>query len=241
MSTPKHVAITKALREQCRELPVGARLPAEKELAARFEVSRMTVRQALDALANDGRVERVPGLGTFVRRPTVAMGPNLTSFSEDMRARGLRPTSRLIAIEEIAAAGDVAADLAVEAGAPVIRLERLRFADDEPMCLEDAYLPARFQRVLDDADLEQSLHEALAAAGVVMSSARRLVRAVPAPSRDARLLGLAEHAPALEIVDVFYDANRRPAHRSRSRYRHDRYEVRSDLFRNAHSAPGAHL
>ncbi|MEV2240328.1 GntR family transcriptional regulator [Micromonospora sp. NPDC049891] len=238
MSTPKHVAITNELREQCRQLPVGSRLPAEKELAAHFAVSRMTVRQALDALASDGRVERVPGLGTFVRRPTVAMGPNLTSFSEDMRARGLRPSSRLIAIEEVSATPEIALDLGLDAGVPVIRLERLRFADDEPMCLEDAYLPARFQRILDDADLEQSLHEILATAGVVMASARRLVRAVPAPSRDAQLLGLAEHAPALEIVDVFYDTNRRPAHRSRSRYRHDRYEVRSDLSRNADRSPG---
>ncbi|MGI5151921.1 GntR family transcriptional regulator [Plantactinospora sp. CA-294935] len=231
MSTPKHVAITNALREQCRNLPVGSRLPSEKDLAVRFEVSRMTVRQALDALATDGRVERVPGLGTFVRRPTVAMGPHLTSFTEDMRSRGLRPSSRLVAIEEVAASPEVALDLGVEVDSPVIRLERLRFADDEPMCLEDAHLPARFQRVLEAAELEGSLHEVLAKAGVVMAAARRRVRAVPAPSRDAQLLGLPEHAPALEIVDVFYDPNRRPAQRSRSRYRHDRYEVMSDLHR----------
>jgi GntR family transcriptional regulator len=234
MPTPKHVAITNALREQCRELPVGSRLPSEKELAVRFEVSRMTVRQALDALADEGRVERVPGLGTFVRRPTVAMGPSLTSFSEDMRARGLRPSSRLIGLEEVTAPPEVAPDLAVDAGSTVIRLERLRFADEDPMCLEEAHLPARFQRVLDDADLEESLHEVLAKAGTVVTTARRRVRAVPAPSRDAQLLGLAEHAPALEIVDVFFDAGRRPVHRSRSRYRHDRYEVMSDLYRSAH-------
>ncbi|MEE6308824.1 GntR family transcriptional regulator [Plantactinospora veratri] len=231
MSTPKHVAITNALREQCRNLPVGSRLPSEKDLAVRFEVSRMTVRQALDALATDGRVERVPGLGTFVRRPTVAMGPNLSSFTEDMRSRGLRPSSRLVAIEEVAASPEVALDLGVEVESPVIRLERLRFADDEPMCLEDAHLPARFQRILEAAELEGSLHEVLARAGVVVAAARRRVRAVPAPSRDAQLLGLPEHAPALEIVDVFYDTNRRPAQRSRSRYRHDRYEVMSDLHR----------
>ena len=233
MALPKHAAITNALRERCRDLPVGFRLPSEKELAAEFEVSRMTVRQALDALADQGRVERVPGSGTFVRRPTVAMGPNLTSFSEDMRARGLRPGSRLIALEEVAAAPDVALDLGVEPGTTVVRLERLRFADEDPMCLEEGHLPARFQRVLDDADLEASLHEVLAKAGTQVATARRRVRAVPAPARDAQLLGLPEHAPALEIVDVFYDTGRRPVHRSRSRYRHDRYEVMSDLYRPA--------
>lgn len=236
MPTPKHVAITNALRERCRTLPVGSRLPAEKELAAEFGVSRMTVRQALDALSADGRVERVPGLGTFVRRPTVAMGPNLTSFSEDMRARGLRPSSRLIALEQVLAPPEVAADLGLEAGAPVMRLERLRFADDDPMCLEEAHLPMRFQRVLDDADLELSLHEALEKAGTVIATGRRRVRSVPAPSRDAHLLGLPDHAPALEIVDIFWDTSRRPVHRSRSCYRFDRYEVMSDL-RRSYPAP----
>jgi GntR family transcriptional regulator len=233
MPTPKHVAIANALSEQTRELPVGTRLPSEKELAAQFDVSRMTVRQALDALAADGRVERVPSSGTFVSRPTVAMGPNLTSFSEDMRARGLRPGARLIALQDVTASSEVASDLGVETGSTVIRLERLRFADDDPMCLEETHLPTRFQRVLDDADLEGSLHEVLAKAGTVIASARRRVRAVPAPSRDAQLLGLPEHAPALEIVDVFFDTNRRAVQRSRSRYRYDRYEVMSDLHRSA--------
>lgn len=232
MPLPKHVAITNALRERCRHLPTGSRLPSEKELAAEFEVSRMTVRQALDALSAESRVERVPGVGTFVRRPTVAMGPNLTSFTEDMRSRGLRPSSRLIALEEVPAAAEVAADLGVAAGSPVIRLERLRFADDDPMCVEEGHLPARFQRVLVEADLELSLHEVLAQAGTVIASARRAVRSIPAPSRDAHLLGLPAHAPALEIVDLFHDTNRRAVHRSRSRYRYDRYEVMSNLYRS---------
>jgi GntR family transcriptional regulator len=237
MPTPKHVAITNALREECRKLPVGSRLPSEKDLAARFEVSRMTVRHALDALVTDGRVERVPGLGTFVRRPTVAMGPGLTSFTEDMRGRGLRPSSRLIALEDVAAPADVAEDLGVRAASPVMRMERLRFADDEPMCLEEGHLPIRFKRLLESADLEGSLHQVLAAAGVVITSASRRVRAAVAPSRDAHLLGLPPNAPALEIIDVFFDSNGRAVQRSHSRYRADRYEVMSDLRR----APTQHL
>jgi GntR family transcriptional regulator len=232
MPTPKHLTITNALRDRCRDLPVGTRLPSEKELAVQFEVSRMTVRQALDALAAERRVERVPGSGTFVRRPTVAMGPNLTSFTEDMCGRGLLARSRVIALEELAAFPEVAEDLGVEADSQVMRMERLRFADDEPMCLEVAYLPMRFKRVLDDADLEGSLHEALAKAGTVIASGRRRVCAVTASARDAQMLGLPDHAPALEIVDVFYDTSRRPVHRSRSRYRFDRYEVMSELNRD---------
>jgi GntR family transcriptional regulator len=136
-------------------------------------------------------------------------------------------------LQDVTASPEVAPDLGVETGSTVIRLERLRFADDDPMCLEETHLPARFQRVLDDADLEGSLHEVLAKAGTVIAAARRRVRAVPAPARDAQLLGLPEHAPALEIVDVFFDTNRRAVQRSRSRYRYDRYEVMSDLYRSA--------
>jgi len=159
------------------------------------------------------------------------MGPNLTSFSEDMRARGLLPSSRLIAYEDVAAPAEIAAGLGVEADAKVIRMERLRFADHEPMCIEVAYLPMRFRRVLDDADLEGSLHEALATAGTVIASGTRRVRAVTATARDTELLGVPSEAPALEIVDIFCDTSSRVVHRSCSRYRFDRYEVMTELRR----------
>lgn len=228
-SPPKYLAISADLRERCLKMSVGARLPSERRLAAEFRVSLMTVRQALGELASTGWVERLAGSGTFVRRPTVEMGPSLTSFTEDMRRRNLTPSARLMRFEQVAADLDVAHELGVDPGDEVITVERLRLADAEPMCHEITHLPRRLFDVLDSADLEGSLHEVLTKAGIVLTSATRYVRAVPAPARECRLLDLPDSSPALEITDTFYDARNRPTQTARSRYRFDRYEVLSEL------------
>lgn len=228
---PKYLAISADLRERCLKMSVGSRLPSERWLAADFGVSLMTVRQALAELASAGWVERIAGSGTFVRRPMVEMGPSLTSFTEDMRRRNLTPSSRLISFDQVAADPDVARELAVQPGDEVIGVERLRFADGEPMCHELAYLPLHLRAVLDSANLEGSLHEALTGAGTVLISATRHVRAIPAPARECRLLDLPLGSPALEITDTFYATRSRPIQFARSRYRFDRYEVLSELTR----------
>lgn len=231
MSTPKYMSIFADLRERCLKMPVDMKLPPERQLATDFGVSLMTVRQALSELAAEGWVERVPGSGTFIRRPTVEMGPSLTSFTEDMRRRHLTPSSRLIGFETGAADAQVARELGVPHGDEVVTVERLRFADGEPMCHEIANLPLRLRPVLDSADLEGSIHEVLASVDVVLMSATRRVRAVVAPPRECRLLDLPPDSPALEIIDTFYDARGRPTQTARSRYRFDRYEVVSKLNR----------
>jgi GntR family transcriptional regulator len=221
----KHAAITARLREELRNEPTGTRLPPERDMAERFGVSRMTVRQALDQLEAEGRLERVRGSGTFTRRPTVAMGPTLTSFTEDMRCRDLVPSSRLLGFTRVVPEPLIRQALELSPGEEVVWMERLRFADGEPICIEVAQFPARLQRLLEGVDLEQSLHAALIAGGVVPSSVVRNVRAVVAEPRETRFLALPPGAPALEVLDVFADTSGRPIQHARSRYRFDRYEV----------------
>lgn len=226
---PKYVEILNELRDEFRHAPSGSRIPTERALATRFGVSRMTLRQALDELQAEGRVERVRGNGTFVRRPTVAMGPRLTSFTEDMRSRGLMPSSRLLALSIVPAGADVADVLGVAADDEVVLMERLRFADGEPMCLEVTQLPLRLQRVLERGDLEGSLHALLKKEGIDITSLTRRVRAVAVEPREARLLDLPDGAPTLEVLDVFYDVEGRCVQRASSRYRYDRYEVMNQI------------
>lgn len=225
VAVPKYLEITSALREELRHEPEGVRLPAERELAERFGVSRMTLRQALEELEREGRLSRVRGSGTFTCRPKVVMGPTLTSFSQDMRARGLTPSARLLGFTRKRGREDVTQALALPSGAEVLWMERLRMADGEPMCVEVAQFPVRYQRMLEEGDVEQSVHDLLRAAGVEPTSLRRRVRAVSAGEREARLLGLVVGAPTLEVLDVFTDATGRPVQHARSRYRADRYEV----------------
>ena len=230
----KHGVIAAELREQLRNEPPDIRLPTERELAERFQVSRMTVRQALDQLEAEGRVERVRGSGTFTRLPTVAMGPALTSFSEDMRTRGLRPSSRLLGFTRTVGEPQVLKALGLPPDGEVVWMERLRFADGDPICLEVAQFPVRLLGLLEAADLEQSVHDALRVGGVAPRSVVRHVRAVVADERESRLLNLAPRTPALEVLDVFADASGRPIQHARSRYRYDRYEVQMSTKRIDH-------
>ncbi|MGC4154243.1 MAG: GntR family transcriptional regulator [Propionicimonas sp.] len=221
------------LRDRCQSLPSGARLAGERALAEEFGVSAMTVRQSLAQLASEGWVRRAAGSGTYVSRPTVSMGPSLASFTEDMVRRGLTPHSALVRMEMIRPDAEIVARLELRAGESALLVERLRFADAEPMCHEISVFPPRLAEIIMDADMAGSLHKALAGHSVVPESTERMVRAIIASDQECSLLGLPRRSPALEMVDTFYDALHRPIQHVRSRYRFDRYEVLTVIHRAA--------
>jgi GntR family transcriptional regulator len=118
------------------------RLPSERELSTRFDVSRMTVRQALLDLVRDGAIYARVGKGTFVAAPKIDQQlRTLTSFSQDVRSRGGEPTSRVLEARETVASPEVAAALRLATGAPVLVLSRLRLADGVPLAIETTNLP----------------------------------------------------------------------------------------------------
>ena len=139
--SPKGAQLREILEGLLTVLPPGSALPSERELAERYGVARMTVRGELDRLAGDGLAYRVQGRGTFVAEPRVAQAKALTSFTEDMRARGLEPSSRLLAREEHPAGGRMARRLELRPSAPLVRVDRLRLADAEPLAVEQVTLP----------------------------------------------------------------------------------------------------
>ena len=237
MNQPKYLEILAVLRERCSSLAVGVRLPAERALAEEFGVSVMTVRRSLAALQDEGWVRRAPGSGTYVGRPTVTMGPTLTSFTEDMRRRGIRPSSTVLRFEPVTPDLETVTNLSLRPGEGALLLERLRYADGEPMCHEMGLYPERFGDALAGADLTGSVHEALSEVAAVPDSTFRRVRALVLPPVECELLGLPLDSPGLEIVDTFYDATGRPVQHVRSRYRFDRYEVLTCITRISGNQP----
>ena len=135
----KHVQVREHVRSLIEQQPPGSAAPSERELVARFGVARMTVRQALDALVAEGLLERIPGRGTFVAQPRQAAG-RLTSFTEEIRRRGMLPESQTLLARVEQAGPGVARALDISPGDPVLHWRRLRRADQEIVCVEDAYL-----------------------------------------------------------------------------------------------------
>lgn len=216
----------------------GARLPSERQLANRFGVARMTVRGAVESLIARGLIYRAQGQGTFVAQPRFAQSEALTSFSEDMRRRGLRPGATVVARDVIAADVVTAERLGIAAGDPVVRVERIRTADGQPMALERAYLPlARFPG-LDALDLtDTSLYDALRRHWQVeVHNADQRVHPVLLRSADAARLDVGEGQPGLAFHRLTRDAAGDVIEYVVSLYRGDRYEVRTHLHRGVLAA-----
>jgi len=226
------------LRKRCSSLAVGTRLSSERALAAEFDVSAMTVRQSLALLVKEGWIQRSPGSGTYVSRPRVTMGPTLTSFTEDMRRLGFIPWSKVLRFHTVKPDIDTVSRFGLRPSEQAVIVERLRYADGEPMCHEISVFPGRQWDILSRADLTGSIHEALAMSGTILCSTVRSVRAVVAPEHECDLLQLPTNSPALEISDTFSDALGQAIQHVRSRYRFDRYEVISKIERLASTGLG---
>jgi GntR family transcriptional regulator len=200
-------------------------LPTEIQLAERFGVSRMTVRQALNSLRDEGVLRAVRGVGTFIVRPRLSKGLTLTSFSDDLRARGYEPSSQVLSAEETTANTHLAMELGIRPGAQVSRIERLRLADGNPICLEDVFLPlARFPGLIGH-DLSGSLHEVIETAyGAEIRRAEQRVGAINVTGRTAELLGVEEGLACIHVKRITMDSQGRIVSSGQSICRGDVYD-----------------
>jgi GntR family transcriptional regulator len=224
---PKGQALRAILEQLVGALPPGAALPSERELAERYGLARMTVRTEIERLTAEGSVYRLHGRGTFVAEPRIAQAGALTSFTEDMLARGQVPGSTVISSEVIAADGFLAAMLEVKPGDRCFRLDRVRTADGRPMAIEQVYLSVQRFDGIDRIDFaDASLFEVLVNAFCVgLGDAEQRVVAVAIEADDAPLLGVPEGAPGLRFHTVTRDRDGIPVLYAISLYPGDRYEI----------------
>lgn len=222
---PHYRQIEQALRERISALAPGARLPSDAELCAEFGVSRMTARNAMQQLAEDGLITRTPGRGSFVAEPPAHRRANrLMTFSQEMRRAGRVPTSKVLDRVVRAASAVEAESLGIAAGAPVVALRRLRLADAVPMALESTVLDGGCADAVMTADLAKgSLHETLGRAGIVLRRGNSTIGAAAATVEDARLLEVATGDPLLVERRVIADGHGRRIEATESRYPADRY------------------
>ncbi|MFE2025742.1 GntR family transcriptional regulator [Streptomyces hygroscopicus] len=228
----KHEELRLALLSEMAGAAPHTALPTEREISARHGVSRNTVRQAMNALEAAGHVYRVQGAGTFVSPSVVSKSLTLTSFSEDMRARGLEPGVRLLAAETVRAGRQVAERLDITPGTEVVRVSRLRLADGTPMCLENVHLPADRVPGLLEADLTGSLYAVLRERYQIdIRSAEQIVRAAELGDTEAALLGVPLGSSALHVQRVGLDQRESPVEATTTIYRADLYDIRFTVRR----------
>jgi GntR family transcriptional regulator len=228
---PRYYAVKVQLLDLVETLGVGAMLPAERELAERFGVSRITLRQAVGELVLEGRLIRRQGSGTFVSPPKLVQRLSLASYAEGMRSHGIVPGRSLISTERLAADPGLARDLGIEAGDGVLHLERVVTADGDRVGLESCYLPAaRFPDLVGEFDPATSLYAFLRErCGVVFGAAEERLETVLATPREALLIGTNPALPMLLLHRISYDSDGRPIERVRSLYRGDRFSFATRL------------
>ncbi len=229
---PRYVQLRRRLEHgiEAGVLPPNSSLPPERELADIADLSRVTVRKAIQELVREGLVEQRQGSGTFVREPVARMEQSLSqlsSFTEDMARRGMETTSKWLERGVFVPNASEVDALDIEDGGEVARIYRLREAGGRPMALERASLPLDI--LPNPLEVKTSLYEVLEQRGLRPVRAVQKISAINLGPREAELLGVVEGAAGLSIERISYLESGRVAELTRSIYRGDAYDFVAEL------------
>ena len=220
----KYVIVRNHLLDLVRNgLANGSPVPSERELCEQFEVSRMTVRQAIDTLVVDGILERHQGKGTFVAPPKLDLQVRLTSFTQEMQRRGMEPGVVMLLTETVPADETVAEALELAEGAEVHHLRRLT-ANAIPMAIEENWIPAALLPDLLRTSPNFSVYAELTQVGMAPEWGEDMIEAHAATAQEAALLSVQEGAPTLDITRRTFHEHRAIDY-SRTLFRADRYTL----------------
>lgn len=209
------------------QLDVGEAIPSERQLSADFGVSRLTLRAALDDLAREGYVVRRRGAGTFVGEPKIAQELTMTSFTDDMRRRGMRPSSKTLELRVSPAGARLGRLLHVSPSEPVVVASRLRLADGESMAIETVHVQERHVPGLTARDLERtSFYELLRDHyGIVVVGGTQTIEPTVTDEDESAALGVPLHSPAFRFERVTHSETGEIVEFVESIYRGDRYRL----------------
>jgi len=228
-AAPAYLRLRRALRQQVEDgiLGPGQSLPSERELAEQLSLSRVTVRKAIAGLVENGVLVQRQGAGTFVAERIVKPLSKMTSFSEDLKARGLNPRSVFLERSVGEVTPDEAMALNLSPGSLVVRLHRLRYAGSEPLAVERSAIP---QSILRDPDkVVDSLYETLETLGCRPVRALQRLRAVNLNAAQAKLLHLPVGSAALAVERRSFLEDGRLVEFTSSWYRGDAYDFVAEL------------
>ncbi len=199
-------------------------IPSEREMSDSLGISRMTVRQALTQLVQEGTLYRERGKGTFVAKTKIAQ-KNIASFSQTVRSKGMQPSTKVLRFEKIVAPDNIVEVLELEANSMVYNVKRLRFANDIPVAIEENFIPEKYCPDLDTQDLTKSLCTVLTEEySFNIQYLENVIEAGKASVEDRELLKITSGTPVLKISSVVHtDSNLKLLYED-SKYRSDEYK-----------------
>jgi GntR family transcriptional regulator len=211
------------------EVPPGARLENEIALGERLNLSRPTIRRAMQELANKGLLVRRRGIGTQVVQGPVTRKVELTSLYDDLDRGGQRPTTTLLSHEVVPADDQAASHLSVQPGIPVLHIRRLRLSNGVPLAVLENFLPEEFAQLTRE-DLEnRGLYQLMRRHGTHIRVAQQSIGARAAHADESRLLEIKRHGPVLTMDRTAYDNSGKAVEFGHHCYRPDLYNFQITL------------
>jgi GntR family transcriptional regulator len=209
---PLYFQIAERLRRIVRiqKMRQGDLLTTDERVQQEFGVSRSTARKAIDELVDEGLVERVTGKGTFVTEPRLQVPlPSMLSFTEELLRRGMRPSTRVVSVGWVPACEHTAQTLGLEAKMRVLRLERIRYADEKPVLQTVDVLP-EWIGIGPEDDFSGSLYELMESRGIRLAECQNIIEASVTDRRLSELLQVKKGFPVLALKRTSYDTEGRP-------------------------------
>lgn len=215
------------------KLKEGDKMPTEEEICRLFQISRITVRKALDGLMQSGYIYKQQGKGSYVTtKKTGLQLDHLKGFSEEMRMLGKEPTSKILSFDIVQPSEKAAGELQMDADQKVYLLERLRSADGEPISIERVYLPFHRFPTLQSDELTGSLYEVLQLRyGCVSHHARQQILAGVANEEEASILGIGAGAAVLRTYRTTCEQDQTAFEYVEATYRGDQYQFNVTLYK----------
>lgn len=217
------------------KLNPGELLPSEREYAERYNISRMTVRQAINNLASEGLLHRQKGRGTFISEKKFEQDlQGLTSFSEDMRKRGLSPSNKIVSFQLIESTKRIAELLQLEIGEKVYEIKRIRFANELPIAVETIYTPKRLVGDMNQRNIEESFYHYIETKlSLKIAYGDQMIESALANEFEIDNLNVHDGDPVLLMKRISYlsDDNATPLEYVKSTYRADKYKFKLQMRR----------
>jgi GntR family transcriptional regulator len=234
---PYHYQLRELLRDEIAagRWEVGERLPSERELCETFNLSRTTVREAIDALVNEGLLRREKGRGTFVAEPKIleSLLQTPSGFTDAMLEQGYHVETKVLRVEIVPAPRIVAHELRLRSDEPVTVIDRLRFVLNEPILLVTSYVPQKLCPSLIYEDLaHNSLYHLMQSKySVRIAHAKRFMESVSANELEAKLLNIEPGSPLMLIESTAYSEDGLPVEYFKARHRGDRTRFLVESFK----------